>query len=167
MCIRITVFWSFAIVAGMLGSREPPDTSLMISAPALTAASATAARYVSMLMATLLASGRERISLIAGRTRESSTSSVTGSQSGRVLSPPTSIIVAPSRMNVRMVSVKDARSVGECFPPSEKESGVTFRVAIRCVLRLGSEAQRGGNCGDSGVTATGAGFEGGRESRYD
>lgn len=146
---------------------EPADTSLMISAPALTAASATAARYVSMLMAILLAAGRERMSRIAGITRESSSFSVTGAQSGRVLSPPTSIMVAPLRMKAWMVSVRAARFVGECCPPSEKESGVTFRTAIRCVVRLGSEGLRGGRWADSGVTAAGKGVEGGSESRYD
>lgn len=84
----------------------PADTSLIISAPAAHASAATRARYVSMLMATFAASGRERMCLITGMTRESSSSGVSWVALGRVLSPPTSIIVAPAEMNSRIVEVR-------------------------------------------------------------
>ena len=39
----------------------------------------------------------------------------------------------------------------ECFPPSEKESGVRFNTAISRVLRFGFKGFRGGIEGDSGA----------------
>jgi hypothetical protein len=40
--------------------------------------------------------------------------------------------------------VRAVRSVGECLPPSEKESGVRFRMAIMWVGRFGSVGCSGG-----------------------
>lgn len=77
-------------------------------------------------------------------TRASSSASPTGAEPGRVLSPPMSMIVAPEAMKVRTVLVRVVRSVGECLPPSEKESGVRFRMAIMWVGRLGLVEWRGG-----------------------
>lgn len=91
-----------------------------------------------MLMAMFDASGRERICLIAGMTRASSSSSPTGTELGRVLSPPMSMIVAPELIKVRTVVVRASRSVGRWVPPSEKESGVRFKMAMTWVGRVGS-----------------------------
>ncbi len=44
MCIKMHVQPSFAIVGSISGSSWPAETSLMISAPALTASAATDAR---------------------------------------------------------------------------------------------------------------------------
>ena len=102
---------------------------------------------------------------MAGITRASSSASPTGAEPGRVLSPPTSRMVAPEAMKLRTVVVKVFRSVGGWRPPSEKESGVRFRMAIMWVGRLGSVQWRDGNVGDIWVVARGVGFGGGRAFR--
>lgn len=106
ICIKITDLPVEAMVDNISGSNVPADTSLMMSAPAWQAFAATLARYVSMLMAMLAASGKERMCCMTGITRESSSSSVSLVALGRVLSPPTSMIVAPAEMNSRTVAVK-------------------------------------------------------------
>lgn len=55
-----------------------------------------------------------------------------------------SMMVAPAVMKVRIVVVRASRLVGVCWPPSEKESGVRFRMAMMWVGRLGSVEWRGG-----------------------
>lgn len=57
-------------------------------------------------------------------------------------------------------------SHAEWMPPSEKESGVTFRTAMICVWRWGFDGVRDGMFERIGVIALGAGSEGGRASRY-
>lgn len=94
------------MVDNISASSVPADTSLIISAPAAHASAATRARYVSTLMATFAASGRERICRITGITRDNSSSGVSWVALGRVLSPPTSIIVAPAAMKERIVEVR-------------------------------------------------------------
>ncbi|KAG2007619.1 hypothetical protein GB937_008430 [Aspergillus fischeri] len=39
-------------------------------------------------------------------------------------------MVAPAAMRLRTVSVRAERSCEKCLPPSEKESGVTLRMAM-------------------------------------
>jgi hypothetical protein len=65
---------------------------------------------------------------MSGITRSSSSSSGTGGAPGRVDSPPMSMMSAPStiiRSAWRSASPRIAN-----LPPSEKESGVTFRMPI-------------------------------------
>ena len=124
----------------------------MMSAPTAQASAATRARYVSMLMAVWAASGIEvRMCWMAGITRASSSTSPTGVDPGRVLSPPISRMVAPAAMSSRTVADNASRSVGEWMPPSEKESGVRLRMAMTCVGRWGSVARRDGKVGEIGV----------------
>src|SRR5215210_1083186 len=77
-----------------------------------------------------MAAGRSvSISLITGTTRRASSSGGIGSEPGRVDSPPTSIIRAPS--SSMAVAWATATSGSRKSPPSEKESGVTLRTPIR------------------------------------
>ena len=103
--------------------------------------------------------------VIAGTTRAISSSGVTGVEPGRVLSPPMSMIVAPEAMKARTVVVSWVRSVEEWTPPSEKESGVTLRMAMTWVLRVGLVAWRDGKDGEIGVVEWGVGSGGGRALR--
>lgn len=57
------------------------------------------------------------------------------------------------------------RSVGEWTPPSEKESGVKFKMAMTRVRRLGSSALSEGECWEKGVAVDKAVEVGGRASR--
>src|SRR5262249_4480781 len=97
-----------------------------------------------------------------GPTRRSSSSSETGSWPGRVDSPPTSTIVAPSSIIRRAAAA--AVSGSRWTPPSENESGVTLTMPITegrgkrfdisgYFLRWGSTtrngARRGGSCAPS------------------
>src|ERR1051326_3944259 len=68
---------------------------------------------------------------MTGMTRSNSTSSGTGSEPGRVDSPPTSVESAPSST----IDKPRATAASSCtnLPPSEKESGVTLRTPIICV----------------------------------
>lgn len=167
MCINMTDFPVLAMVGSISGSRRPAETSLMMSAPAAQASSATRARYVSMLMAMWAASGMVvRMCLMAGITRDSSSDSLTGVDPGRVLSPPMSIMVAPERIMLCTVVVRVLRSVGECVPPSEKESGVRLRMAIMWVGRDGLVLWIAGKRGDMGVVGWGVGDGGGRVLRW-
>ncbi|KAK5624789.1 hypothetical protein RRF57_000504 [Xylaria bambusicola] len=84
MCIRHTVQPRRATVGSIASSRRPADTSFTISAPAATAASATAARYVSTLIDTCAASGMLRIKEMAGSTRPSSSVTLTSGAPGAV-----------------------------------------------------------------------------------
>src|SRR5215212_3334139 len=75
----------------------------------------------------MTASGRSAsMALITGTTLRASSSCGTGSEPGRVDSPPTSIISAPSSS---MAAAREAAFSGtRKSPPSEKESGVTLRT---------------------------------------
>lgn len=74
-----------------------------------------------------------------------------------------SMMVAPDLMKSRMVVVRAERSVGLCLPPSEKESGVRFRMAMMWVARVGFVGYNGVKYGEIGVMAKGVGVSGGRE----
>src|SRR5205823_3086342 len=63
-----------------------------------------------------------------GTTRRSSSATVTPLEPGRVDSPPTSTIAAPSSTILRAAAA--ATSASRCTPPSEKESGVTLITPI-------------------------------------
>src|ERR1041385_2351821 len=65
---------------------------------------------------------------ITGITRRSSSSAATGSEPGRVDSPPTSMMCAPSAAICKPRSV--ALSAVRNLPPSENESGVTFNTPM-------------------------------------
>src|SRR5438445_3842822 len=99
------------------------DTSLRMLAPASTAAAATSGLRVSTETRTCGASSRT-----TGTTRRSSSSTGTGSAPGRVLSPPTSTMSAPSATRSRPCATAASKSSHR--PPSEKESGVTFKTPM-------------------------------------
>lgn len=119
-------------------SRSPsggssPVTRLTTSAPASRTRRATSTRRVSTEIG--IAALAARIPSTTGRTRESSSSAVTSpapspyaAPRGLVDSPPTSRIAAPAPAK-RSPASTAARGVPR-RPPSEKESGVTFRIAI-------------------------------------
>lgn len=135
ICIRIMVQPSFATVESMFSSIVPAETSLTIFAPASTAASATEARYVSIEMEISSKAGWARINLMTGRTREISSSTVTCGALGRVDCPPMSIIETPLERSPFNVEISDEGSF-VCWPPSENESGVKFKIDMICVGRV-------------------------------
>ncbi len=93
MCMITTPAPLRAITPAMRGSKLNPLMSLMMSAPAASAASATSAFQVST------ESGQSkfcRSAAITGSTRSISSAAETGSEPGRVDSPPTSRMSAPS-----------------------------------------------------------------------
>ncbi|CAB4921995.1 unannotated protein [freshwater metagenome] len=106
------------------GSAKPALTSLIICAPAAIAALAVLARIVSMLIGT----PNPASSLITGITRAISSASLTRSAPGRVDSPPISIMSTPSEIISCARLTADANEL--CFPPSAKESGVTFKIPM-------------------------------------
>ncbi len=95
----------------------------MSVAPAPTAASATDALRVS----TETRQWAARASM-TGTTRCRSSAASTASAPGRVDSPPTSITSAPAA--IMLESVGEAAAGSNQRPPSENESGVTFRTPI-------------------------------------
>ena len=100
-------------------------TSLTKTAPAATAARATAAFEVS------IETGTPPVAVSAsttGITRRSSSSALTGAAPGRVDSPPTSIRSAPSLAISPACATAAAGSRNA--PPSENESGVMFSTPI-------------------------------------
>jgi hypothetical protein len=113
-----------AAAASAPGSRSA-RTSLMMSAPASQAASMTSGLLVSMEMK--ICDSRRSASM-TGMTRAISCAAVTGSASGRVDSPPMSMIRAPSSIMRRAWA--SAESCSSKRPPSEKESGVTLSTPI-------------------------------------
>ena len=149
MCISTAPHFNPASVFTIRGSQRNPLTSFTISAPAATAALATFALYVSTEIS---ASGHFCFrAAMTGITRSSSSFSPTGCFSacccptgavflsadartlaaGRVDSPPTSTMSAPSRNDCSPYST--AASWSKCTPPSENESGVTLTTAITSV----------------------------------
>ena len=107
----------------ILGSVNPV-TSFTMEAPQRTAALATSTWRVSMeTTAPSLASART-----TGSTRRASSSGSTGVKPGRVDSPPTSMMSAPSSSILRPCSI--AASASKCSPPSLNESGVTLRTPM-------------------------------------
>ena len=117
-----------ATTPNMAGS-APALTSFTTSAPAATASSATAALRVST---DRTASGAARRSPSStGSTRLASSSASTGSDPGRVDSPPTSSTSAPSSRS--RSPCRTAASASSNSPPSLNESGVTFTMPITSV----------------------------------
>ena len=103
-----------------------PDTSLTMETPWLRHIAAVEAWRVSM--DTMALGAAARIPRTTGSTRSASTSGDTGLCPGRVDSPPTSMMSAPSS------SISKARRTAflelMVTPPSEKESGVTLSTPI-------------------------------------
>src|SRR5918997_1491339 len=123
-CMRIHGTCADATALAIVGSARPPKTWWTPLPPASTAASATAARVVSMLTHTPAATS----SRTTGSTLASSASGSTRGAPGRVDSPPTSTRSAPaSRIPTPWAT---ARSRSSHWPPSENESGVTLRTPI-------------------------------------
>jgi len=89
----------------MRGSPSKAVTSLMISAPAARASWATADFEVSIETGTPACSHKARTT---GMTRRSSSRASTAWAEGRVLSPPTSRMSAPSRARRRPWSIAAA-----------------------------------------------------------
>ena len=125
MCMRQTGQPASAITSTMPGSKRRALTSLMSAAPAARARRATSAFIVSTEMGTPT---RPASASTTGRTRRSSSSSDTGSEPGRVDSPPMSTSAAPSRTRARPCA--SASSAAKKRPPSENESGVTLTTPM-------------------------------------
>src|SRR2546422_318041 len=102
-----------------------PRTSFTITAPARIAFRAISGLYVSTEIGT--SSFRSIVSITFAILRHSSPAS-TGGAPGRVDSPPTSRMSAPS--SARRSAWATAGSSVKCSPPSENESGVTFTIPI-------------------------------------
>ena len=126
MCIRQQSAPASAAMPASSGSNRKADTSLTIVAPASSARRATSPLVVSTERR---APTREARSSITGTTLRSSSSRSTGAAPGRVDSPPTSRISAPSAASSSPCST--AASLSRNSPPSEKESGVTLRTPMR------------------------------------
>ena len=130
VCIRTHPQLSLANSGSMPLSQVNPLTSLIISAPAASAACAVSALYVSM--ETMAWGSRWRTSCKTGRIRRCSSSALTvGFVPGRVDSPPISRMSAPSSRRLRACST--ARSGSKNSPPSENESGVTLTTPMMSV----------------------------------
>jgi len=86
-----------------------------------------------------------------GTTRASSSSTGTGSAPGRVDSPPTSMMSAPSSINARARAT--AASARSASPPSEKLSGVTLTTPISRGLSRPRPANVNGPTGSEIVRA--------------
>src|SRR5579863_2377719 len=124
MCMRHTEHCD-SMTASRAPSAESAVTSLISSAPACAARRMTRGLRVSMEITRPVAA---RSPSITGRTRRSSWSSGTGSAPGRVDSPPTSRMAAPSSA-IRTPCWIAARGSSK-RPPSEKESGVTLSTPM-------------------------------------
>ena len=109
----------------MTGSARPV-ISFTISAPATNAARATPACRVST--ESNAPGNSQRRASTTGTTRCNSSSTAISTEPGRVDSPPISIISAPAASRLRACAT--AAGTPTCRPPSEKESGVTFRIPI-------------------------------------
>lgn len=88
------------------------------------------------------------MSLMAGMTRFNSSDNGTSGAPGRVDWPPRSRIVAPEVMWERIASFRVEGERLKCFPPSEKESGVRFRMDMILVSRDGWLALNAGSEGE-------------------
>src|SRR6185369_7077644 len=75
------------------------------------------------------------IAFTTGNTLCNSSCAETGSDPGRVDSPPTSIISAPSFI-ISWTRIKTASILLKYKPPSEKESGVIFKIPITFVVAI-------------------------------
>src|SRR5438067_528880 len=125
MCMSTIAAFRLAASGNIFSSPRPAVTSLMIDAPASSAALATSDLDVSIeTEMSILA----RSSSITGSTRFNSSFADTGSAPGRVDSPPMSIMSAPS--DAISIPPATAASVAKNSPPSENESGVTLRTPM-------------------------------------
>jgi hypothetical protein len=130
--------------------------SLIMRAPAAIAARITAALRVSIETSTpALASAS-----ITGAVRLISSSAEIASAPGRVDSPPTSTMSAPSARSCKPCATAAAGSKN--CPPSEKLSGVTLTTPIssgRCAGRpsgqLGDAPRRAQSCAAAACTSPG------------
>ena len=102
-------------------------TSLMSPAPAFTASRITSALLVSI---EITHCAFFATASITGMVLSSSSCSETSGAPGRVDSPPMSINLAPS--SIMRSAWSKACFTSACLPPSEKESGVTFKIPITC-----------------------------------
>src|SRR6267142_4564461 len=154
MCMRQTAHLLFR-TASMAPGAWSACTSLIIEAPASSAARITAGRRVST------DTQRSRILSTTGMMRSSSSASETGAAPGRVDSPPTSTMSAPSSASRRACAIAASRSRKR--PPSEKESGVTFTTPITKGLSSGNEnlPQRSPAADFRGASLGGCGRRGG------
>ena len=126
MCMMTTPAPAAATTPDISGSPRRPVTSLTISAPALSAASATTAFDVSTdIKKSPLAA---RSPCTTGSTRANSSATGTGLAPGLVDSPPTSSTPAPLETICRPRRIAASGVANE--PPSEKESGVTLRTPM-------------------------------------
>ena len=108
--------------------------------------------------------GFERINLIVGRTRDISSSAVIGKALGRVDCPPMSTRETPAERKRSSVGSSNEGLV-ECRPPSEKESGVRFNIAIIFVARVAKQDNIGGSFEEIGIKGESGTFgRGSRES---
>ncbi len=123
MCMMMKAAPRSASSGHIASSPRPPVTSFTIFAPASKAAAATSAFEVSIESKVSPAS-----SSIIGITRRFSSATSTGSAPGRVDSPPTSMMLAPLAIIFRASA--SACGAGKNLPPSENESGVTFRTPM-------------------------------------
>mmetsp|Transcript_17767 Transcript_17767/g.35480 ORF Transcript_17767/g.35480 Transcript_17767/m.35480 type:complete len:265 (-) Transcript_17767:287-1081(-) len=140
MCIRQTGTATSAAAGSMCGSNVPPETSLIISAPAPTAARAHAAWRVSMEIGT---SETRRSASMRGTVRCISSSGCTSLAPGRVLSPPMSMMSAPSSAIRTAEATATSISRSRPRPPSEKLSGVAFRIPMTTLRSIRSTRSRG------------------------
>src|SRR4249919_2159834 len=131
MCIRQRKAPESATTPASPGSPRRAVTSLTSSAPRARARRATSDFEVSIETGTSPASPSS-----TGTTRRSSSSASTPSDPGRVDSPPTSTIAAPSAAMRRAEAIASAGS--RLTPPSENESGVTLTTPI--TLGLGNRS---------------------------
>jgi hypothetical protein len=125
ICMMMNADLVSATRGSICSSPRPPVISFTIEAPASIAARATSAFDVSIEMGT---SSFGRNFSITGITRRSSSSAVTGSEPGRVDSPPMSMMCAPSAAicKARSIALSGVRN----SPASENESGVTFNTPM-------------------------------------
>src|SRR6266849_8481566 len=126
MCMSTTGTPRSAHRARSAGSKRPAETSFTRSAPSSRARRAIAALVVSTETGTRTAA---RTARRTGSRRRRSSSAGTGRAPGRVDSPPTSSIAAPSA-TIRSAAAA-ARAGSRCWPPSENESGVAFSTPTR------------------------------------
>ena len=125
MCMMMKADLVSAISGIISWSPRPPVTSFTIEAPARIAARATSAFDVSIEIITSLFL---RNCSTTGITRCNSSSGATASAPGRVDSPPTSMMCAPSAAIRRPCAT--AFSASKKFPPSENEFGVIFNTPM-------------------------------------
>src|SRR5918992_899983 len=124
MCMRQQSTPSLATRPAISGEKRNAETSLTIVAPAPMASRATSSLVVSIETRPPAAARPST----TGSTRSSSSASGTGSAPGRVDSPPTSRIAAPSSRSRSPCSTAACGSRKR--PPSENESGVTLTTPM-------------------------------------